>query len=148
MKRTVILSLIGILSSAVSLQAQAATGDVEKTVAALEQKWTDTQNANDSAREAQYVADTLVVVDQDGTVFKKDQYIADEKATKYTHVAIENMIVHAYGTTAIATYTWVAKGTGSNGKPMDVRERVTDTWVKMPDGKWQCVASVGSPLKA
>ena len=148
MKRTVILSLIGILSSAVSLQAQAATGDVEKTVAALEQKWTDTQNANDSAREAQYVADTLVVVDQDGTVFNKDQYIADEKATKYTHVAIENMIVHAYGTTAIATYTWVAKGTGSNGKPMDVRERVTDTWVKMPDGKWQCVASVGSPLKA
>jgi hypothetical protein len=30
---------------------------------------------------------------------------------------------------------------------MDVNERFTDTWVKMPGGKWQCVASQSSPVK-
>jgi ketosteroid isomerase-like protein len=30
---------------------------------------------------------------------------------------------------------------------MDVHERFTDTWVKMPNGQWQCVASHGSPVK-
>jgi len=25
--------------------------------------------------------------------------------------------------------------------------RWTDTWVKMPNGKWQCVATQASPLK-
>jgi ketosteroid isomerase-like protein len=30
---------------------------------------------------------------------------------------------------------------------MDVHERFTDTWVKMPDGKWQCVATHSSAIK-
>jgi ketosteroid isomerase-like protein len=31
--------------------------------------------------------------------------------------------------------------------PLDVNERFTDTWTKMADGKWQCVASHQSPIK-
>jgi hypothetical protein len=27
------------------------------------------------------------------------------------------------------------------------RNTTADTWVKMPDGKWQCVASQDSPVK-
>jgi hypothetical protein len=30
---------------------------------------------------------------------------------------------------------------------MDEHERWTDTWVKMPNGSWQCVASHGSEIK-
>ena len=150
MKRTVMLSLIGFLSlnSAVSLLAQAATGDVESTIAGMEQQWTQAQNTNNAALETTYLADTAVLIGLEGKVSNKDQYIADEKATKYTHAAIENVIVHAYGAAAIATYTFTAKGTGSDGKPIDLRVRDTDTWVKMPSGKWQCVASVASPLKS
>ena len=33
------------------------------------------------------------------------------------------------------------------GKPLDVNERFTDTWTKMADGKWQCLASHQSPIK-
>jgi hypothetical protein len=33
------------------------------------------------------------------------------------------------------------------GKPFDSRERFADTWVKMPDGKWQCVASASATIK-
>src|SRR5216683_79678 len=40
-----------------------------------------------------------------------------------------------------------ATGTDASGKPLDVHERWTDTWVKMSNGKWQCVASHGSPVK-
>jgi len=55
--------------------------------------------------------------------------------------------VTVFGDTAIAIGTFKAKGTDGTGKPMDVRERFTDTWVKMPNGKWQCVASQGTAVK-
>lgn len=39
------------------------------------------------------------------------------------------------------------KGTDGKGKPMDFTEQFTDTWVKMPKGQWQCVASHGTNIK-
>ena len=143
------LILVGFLSlnGAGSLLAQAATSDVETAVAGMEQQWAQAQSANNTALEATFIADTAVLIEGSGKVFNKDQFIADEKATKYTHSTIENVIVHAYGTAAIATYTFSVKGTGSDGKTMDVHSRATDTWVKMPSGKWQLVASVSSPVK-
>ena len=33
------------------------------------------------------------------------------------------------------------------GKPVDNNERWTDTWMKMPSGKWQCVASQATTIK-
>jgi ketosteroid isomerase-like protein len=151
MKRTVMLSLIGLLSlnASVSLLAQAATGDAEKAVADLEQQWTQAQSTNSSVVfGTTYLADTAVIIGEDGKVFNKEQYLAEEKATKYTHAAISDVVVHVYGTAAVATYTFSWKGTGSDGKAVDKRDRSTDTWVKMPNGKWQCVSSVGSPLKS
>jgi ketosteroid isomerase-like protein len=52
--------------------------------------------------------------------------------------------VTVFGDTAIAIGGGKFKGTDSSGKPMDSHERFTDTWVKMPDGKWQCVAKRSS----
>jgi ketosteroid isomerase-like protein len=40
-----------------------------------------------------------------------------------------------------------AKGADAKGKAMDYHARCADTYVKMPDGKWQCVLSQGSDLK-
>jgi uncharacterized protein (TIGR02246 family) len=150
MKRTTTLSLIGLLSlcAAVIAQAAAPAGDTEKAVEGLEQQWTQAQNANDSAREATYIADNAIFVNLEGKVIGKEKFIAEEKATKYTHVALDNVVVHVHGATAVATYTMTIKGTGADGKPMDEHLRATDTWAKMPDGKWQCVASVDSPLKS
>jgi DNA alkylation repair enzyme len=48
----------------------------------------------------------------------------------------------------IAEYTgFKGKGTDPSGKPLDENERWTDTWVKMPNGKWQCAASHASTVK-
>jgi ketosteroid isomerase-like protein len=55
--------------------------------------------------------------------------------------------VTVFGDTAIATGLFKGKGTDPAGKSFDVNERFTDTWMKMPGGKWQCVASQSSPVK-
>ena len=74
------------------------------------------------------------------------QTLADAKARKWTSAQCEDLKIQAYGDVAIATGGYKGKGTDS-GKPFDEHLRWTDTWVKMPDGKWQLVASHYSPVK-
>ena len=149
MKRTSILSLIGLLSlsSAVLLQAQAATGGVEKEITALETQWVQSQKTNSPDLLAPLLAEKFVGTGADGKMENRTETLAEAKATKWTSVGYEDMQVTVYGSTAIATSVYAAKGTDATGKPMDVRQRYTDTWVKMPDGKWQVVASHGSDVK-
>ncbi|MGH9175781.1 MAG: YybH family protein [Vicinamibacterales bacterium] len=56
------------------------------------------------------------------------------------------MKVQLHGDSAVVTGIWTGKGTDGTGKAFDQRERFADTWVKMPDGKWQCVVSAGIML--
>jgi uncharacterized protein (TIGR02246 family) len=148
MKRTWMWCLIALLSlgSAVRLQAQTTNG-TEKAVAALEQQWLQSQKANNPDLVAPLLAEKFVNTSSDGKVTSKAESLANAKATKYDSVDYENLKVTVFGDTAIATGLFTAKGTDPSGKPLDIRERFTDTWVKMPNGKWQCVASHGSPVK-
>ena len=150
MNRKAILSVIGFLSlsSAVSLQAATAMGDTEKAMVALEQQWTQMQQANNADRGALFLADKYIGIDIDGKVLTKADVMADAKATMWTSVSFDHVVVTSYGTTAIATGVFTGKGTDSSGKPLNLHERDTDVWVKMSTGKWQCVASVSSPLKS
>jgi ketosteroid isomerase-like protein len=59
-----------------------------------------------------------------------------------------NVRVTVFGDTAIATGGFKGKGTDAAGKFFDNKERWTDSWPKMPNGKWQCVASHTSLAKA
>ena len=136
-----------LLASAVWSQAQATAG-VEQAVAALEQKWLQSQQTNNPDMVAPLLADKFVNTGSDGKVTDKAESLATAKATKYSSVAYDNLKVTAFGDTAIATGDFNAKGTDPEGKPLDVHERFTDTWVKMPNGQWQCVASHGSPVKS
>ena len=69
----------------------------------------------------------------------KAEMLADSKATKYDSIDYEEVKVTVFGDTAIATGGSKAKGTDAAGKPIDEHVRWTDTWVKMPSGKWRCV---------
>jgi ketosteroid isomerase-like protein len=148
MKRTLMWCLIGLLSlgSAVQLQAQ-TTGGTEKAVAALEQQWVQSQKTNNPDLVAPLLADKFINTSVDGKVTGRDESLANAKATKYSSSEIDDLKVTVFGDTAIATGGFKAKGTDASGKPFDVNERYTDTWVKMPNGKWQCVASHGSSVK-
>jgi ketosteroid isomerase-like protein len=148
MKRIWILCLIGWLSlgSAAWSQAQ-TTGGTEKAVAALEQRWLQSQKTNNPDLVAPLLADKFVNTGSDGKVTGKAETLATAKATKYDSAEYDDVKVTAFGDTAIATGGFKATGTDASGKPLDVHERFTDTWVKMPNGQWQCVASHGSPVK-
>ena len=68
-----------------------------------------------------------------------------------TFWGVDELLFHATaeptvkaGTQALVTKQ---KVTDASGKALDVNERWTDTWLKMPDGKWQCIASHASSVK-
>jgi ketosteroid isomerase-like protein len=148
MKNILTGCLFGVLAvaSAVWAQSQQVTGDTEKAVAALENQWLQSQKTNNPDLLAPLLADKFVSTGNDGKVTDKAQTLADAKARRYASAEYETVHVTVFGNTAIATGGFKGKGTES-GKPFDENERWTDTWVKMPDGKWQCVASQASPVK-
>jgi hypothetical protein len=148
MKKTLMLSLICLISlgSAAWSQAQQASG-TEKSVTALEQQRLQSQKTNNPDLVVPLLADKFVNTGSDGKVTNKAESLASAKATKYASAEYEDVKVTVFGDTAIATGGFKAKGTDASGKPMDIHERWTDTWVKMSGGKWQCVASHQSSVK-
>jgi uncharacterized protein (TIGR02246 family) len=138
-----LLSLVGVAA----VQGQQAAGGTEKTIIALENQWLKSQKTNNPDLVAPLFADKFVSTSNDGKVMNKAESIADAKATKLTFAEYENVQVTVFGDTAIAVGGAREKGTDSAGKPLDIHDRFTDTWVKMPDGKWQCVATHVSTIK-
>src|SRR5580704_16225444 len=147
-KKTLILCLtvFAVLSGVVWSQAQSS--GTEKAVAALEQQWLQSQKTNNPDLVAPLIAEKFIGTGADGKVTNRTQLLADAKASKYDSMEYEDVKVTVFGDVAIATGGSKAKGTDESGKPMNTHDRWTDTWVKMPSGKWQCVASHVSPIKS
>jgi len=141
--------LIGLLSlgSAAWSQDKKDSGGTEKAVAALEQQWLQSQKTNNPDLVAPLLADKFMMTGNDGKVTGKAELLATAKATKYESVEYDDVKVAVFGDTAIARGGFKATGTDASGKPLDIHERWTDTWVKMPNGQWQCVASQATSLK-
>jgi ketosteroid isomerase-like protein len=147
MKKTLMWCLIGLISLGSAARSQAQqTGMTEKAVTALEEQWLESQKTNNPDLVAPLLADKFVSTETDGTVNNRAQTLARAKATKYDSVEYEDIQVTVFGDTAIATGGFKGKGTNASGKAFDDHVRWTDTWVKMPSGKWQCVASHGSTV--
>jgi len=148
MKRISIWCLLALFSlvSVPWSQAQKSKG-TEQAIAELEGQWLQSQKTNNPDSVASLLADKFVFTGADGKVANKTESLANAKATKYDSVDYTDLKVVAFGDTAIATGDFIAKGTDQAGKPMDIHERFTDTWLKMPNKQWQCVASHSSPVK-
>jgi ketosteroid isomerase-like protein len=127
--------------------AWSQTGGAEQSVTALEHKWLQAQKTNNPDLIAPLLADKIVDTESDGKVYDKTGLLAIAKATKFTSAEYEELKVSVFGDTAIATGTFKGKGTDPSGKPFDAHFRWTDTWVKMPNGQWQCVATQGTAVK-
>ena len=136
-------TLFGLISLAGTAWAQtpAAAAGPEKVVIALENKWLKSYRTNNPDLIAPHLAEDFVATGTDGKFSHKAEFLADTGAIKFTHAEYEDMHVSVFGRTAVATGGFKGKGTDASGKPFDDHSRWTDTWVKMPDGKWQCVAS-------
>ena len=147
MKKLFVWSVVALLSLMVAAQAKDEMGGgTEQAVAGLEQKWIDAAKASDPDMLAPLLADKFINTDSDGKVTGKKETLATIKTAKWEKNQISNVKVAVFGNTAIATGDWAGKGT-VDGKSIDTHERWTDTWIKMPSSKWQCVASHGSTVK-
>ena len=140
------LVLVTVLSG-VAAQATPAGAD-EQAVTAAEQQWLKSQQTNDVKLLAPLLADKVVETSDEGKVFTgKDAVLADARSEIWSSADYTDFKVTVFGHTAIATGTFVGKGKNAAGKPFDARVRFTDTWLKMADGTWQCIASQDSPIK-
>jgi len=135
-----------VLSTVTWSQAQ-KNAAVEKAVADLEQQWLKGQQTNNVALIEPLLAEGFTNTSSDGKVSDRAGAIAEAKATKYSSVDYLDVKVMVFGNTAIAVGNFRGKGTDPSGNPLNANERFTDTWIKMPNGKWLCVASHQSPVK-
>ena len=131
------LSLVGLAS----LQARQGSASTEATIAALENQWLKSQQTNNPDLAAPLLASKFAYTSEEGKLMDAAQYLADARATKYTAITYEKTRIDVFGGTAVTRGEAKSTGTDASGKAMDGHVRFTDTWVKMPGGTWQCVAS-------
>ena len=105
---------------------------------------------NDIATWATFVADDMMAPIE-GATRSKESWITQHKSwpreVRYSYGPLQDVKVRVNGDTAIATGGLKLQGTDESGKPFDIHLNWTDTWVKMPDGKWQCAATHGSNVE-
>jgi ketosteroid isomerase-like protein len=147
MRKNVILCWLTLILVATVAWSQASKGGgAEQAVMSLEQQWLQSQKTNNPDLIAPHLADKFVMTVTEGKVIDKAEYLKLSKARKYSSAEYKDLKVTVFGDTAIATGVYKGKGIAS-GKPFDETERFTDTWVKMPGGKWQCVATQETATK-
>jgi ketosteroid isomerase-like protein len=123
----------------------AGSAMVEQNLKDMEQRWVKASLASDGDALAPLLADDFVNISSDGNVLNKNQTMERTKKSKWEVSELSDIQVNTHGDSAVVTGVWHGKGTDSDGKSVDARERWADTWVKK-DGKWQCVASASAPL--
>jgi ketosteroid isomerase-like protein len=148
MKIAIACAVMGFLalSHVTNSRAEGSSGDVVKAIAALEDQWSKGEKENNVDLIAPLLADKFMITESDGQMMDRAGFLAEEKSLKYSDSVVEDLKVMVYGDTAIANYALHQKFI-SKGKAVDAHTRETDTWVKMPDGAWKCVASHGSKIK-
>jgi ketosteroid isomerase-like protein len=149
-KRNLICGALALVVMASGARAPAATtGGDEQAVTAAENQWLKSQQTNNVDLLAPLLADKVVETTEEGKVHAgKEALLAAAKSDTWSSVDYTDLKVTVFGGhTAIATGTFTGKGKDATGKPLDVRVRFTDTWAKMANGKWLCVATQDSMLK-
>lgn len=147
--RSVIWGLLASVLLVSAAAAQGAAGAAEQAVTAAEHQWLKSQQTNNVELLAPLLSDKVVETTGEGKVISgKDAVLADAKGDHWSSVEYTELKVTVFGDTAIATGTFTGKGTSGAGKPLDERVRFTDTWVKMADGKWLCVATHDSRIRS
>ena len=139
------LVLFAVIGMALSLQAQMGMGGgVSQAITDMEQQWAANSLKGNIDALTPLLADNYVELDSDGMMYSKTQALDRMKNSKWEMNQLSNIKVTVHGNTAIASGTWQGKGT-VNGKAVDETENWLDTWMKMPNGKWQCIASASAP---
>jgi ketosteroid isomerase-like protein len=133
-------------TAAIGLAQEDSDPGVQSKIIALEKAWNQAYKLGDIRALDTLLDDRIVLINDDGTVQTKAEFLAGVKPSKSQEqqVAPESMKVHVFGNTAVATGVFRAKGV-EGGKSYVRRERFVDTWV-YTGGKWVCVATNATPV--
>ncbi len=137
-----VLMLLGSPSALVSAQdTNEATARAQ--VLGLEKAWNQAYKAGDVKALSAILDNSLVLVEDDGSLKTKSEFLATVKAAtgKEEQVAPESLTVRVFGDTAISIGVIATK----DAKGVKHRERFIDTWVKR-NGSWICIATDATPI--
>lgn len=148
MKITRIVALLCLVTAA-SAWAQNDVESTKSKIVALEQLWNQAYKSGDKKALDSILDDGIVLVNDDGSVQSKAEFLASVKPSKDSagqqqQVAPESFSVHVYGNVAIATGVMRVKGI-EGGKAYSRRERFVDTWL-MKGGTWVCIGTDATPV--
>ena len=143
--------MIAVCATAAWVTAQTDTEAATKSkIVALEQLWNQAYKAGDTKALDSILDDTVVLVNDDGSVQTKAEFLASvrtsppQSSAQQQQVAPESFNVHVFGNVAIATGVMRVKGV-ENGKAYTRRERFVDTWL-LKHGTWVCVGTDATPI--
>ena len=131
------------------MAAQVAAADTdEQAVTAAEHQWLKSQQTNNTELLAPLLADKVMETNSEGKLIAgKPAVLADAKSESWSSADYKELKVTVSEHAAIATGILVGQGKDAAGKPLESRERFTDTWVKTANGNWLCIASHTSAIK-
>lgn len=147
MKRVLLVVLALCFGIPVWAQASGSDGDVSKKLMDMEHKWAEAAKTGDWNSVSNMLADDYVVTNASGKQMSKQESLNDMKSAKLDSGDVSDMQVRTHGDTAIVTGKFRGSGKDKNGKPLNIHEAWTDTWVNK-NGKWVCVASQSTDLNA
>jgi ketosteroid isomerase-like protein len=145
----ILLVLLGATAFS-ALSPDASDSATKSKIVALEGAWNQAYKSGDAKALDGLLDNAIVLVNDDGSVQTKPEFLATVKPTgshassQEQQVAPESISVHVFGNTAIATGVFRAKGV-EGGKSYVRRERFIDTWV-FKDEHWTCVATDATPI--
>ena len=135
-----------ICAPAVPVSAQDYDAAARDQVLALEKAWNQAYKAGDTKALAAILDNSLVLVEDDGSLKTKSEFLASVKSSSANQeqVAPESLTVRVFGKTAIAIGVIAVKAT-KGGKSVVHRERFIDTWINK-NGTWVCIATNATPI--
>src|ERR1700722_257126 len=141
-----ILMAIAVLSAVTPVSAQEEDAAARAQVLGLEKAWNQAYKAGDIKALSAILDNSLVLVEDDGSLKTKSEVLASVKAASVNEeqVAPESLTVRVFGSTAVAIGVIAVKET-KGGKSVVRRERFIDTWI-YKNGTWICIASDATPM--
>ena len=146
MKLTILLTVFAFTAAQFGFAQEDANRVVQSKIVALEKAWNQAYKLGDKQALGRILDDQIVLINDDGSMQTKQEFLATVKKSNSQdqQVAPESMSVHVFGSTAISTGVFRAKGVEA-GKPYVRRERFVDTWIYKNEN-WVCVATNATPV--
>src|ERR1700729_2248428 len=135
------------LAGALPVPVLAQDKDDESKVIAMESAWNQAYKARDGKALGTMLDDSIVLVNDDGTLQSKNEFLTGVHTAKLSanqQGNPESIKVRIFGNVAIATGVFRQSGF-ENGKAFVRRNRFVDTWIHTGNS-WQCVAASATAI--